>query len=352
MDTSVSTVTSKAIIQTPFATPSYRVTLPYNWTNATHQTSNDILRADLTGIRLSLPWWTALPSACLNIIIAFKSVTADWDRNFGNSVPKDWVKSLRFWEKFKVASQFVEMIYMLVQVFAAVATLGQHSATRGLLRYTGPGSYALLFAASVRLWTKLVFQSMIAGVIAWVIATLSLLIFIIYNLPDIGSTSLYQLWNPWCISSSGSIDCVNASQLGLYESPPIPIQFNWVYAGVVGLSVLWSAYKHIRFHITGKGLHWEQKFGGKIVIGLILLLAPLTAASIYMNYTISKGDYITKGLSVCPGVLNTTANSSGAILTDTTNCVAIQISLPGTQPSLQGALNMDKSNLARLIVNI
>lgn len=152
------------------------------------------------------------------------------------------------------------------------------------MRYAGAGAYTLLFANAAKLWTKLVIRKPAALIVAWTNAILGMLAFIFFSLPDVGSKELYQVWSPWCstISSSlyacstweadnvstsedGSWFCANATSLVFDEGELVPIQFEWGFAGLVGLLLIVSAYKHIRFWANReRGIAYGQTLADKL----------------------------------------------------------------------------------------
>ena len=151
------------------------------------------------------------------------------------------------------------------------------------MRYAGAGVYTLLFANAAKLWTKLVIRKPAALIVAWTNTILGMLGFIFFSLPDVGTKELYQVWSPWCstIQSSqyacatweadntptnegGSWTCANATGLVFDEGELVPIQLEWGFAGLVGLLLIVSAYKHIRFWANKeRGIEYGQWLAGK-----------------------------------------------------------------------------------------
>lgn len=60
--------------------------------NVTSNTTSTLINAEPVGIKLSLPWWTSIPSAVIGFFIAFKSLTFDWDKGveLTTQMPKKW----------------------------------------------------------------------------------------------------------------------------------------------------------------------------------------------------------------------------------------------------------------------
>lgn len=117
-----------------------------------------------------------------------------------------------------------------------------------------------------------------------------MLAFVFFSLPDVGSKELYQVWSPWCstISSSlyacstweadnvstsedGSWFCANATSLVFDEGELVPIQFEWGFAGLVGLLLIVSAYKHIRFWANReRGIAYGQTLARRLLVSCII----------------------------------------------------------------------------------
>jgi hypothetical protein len=222
-----------------------------------------------------------LTNSCCSFFIAFKSITFDWDKAGGISA--DEKLPITTFAALKVASQVVGLAYTFMQGFAGVIHVGLNQHRRKFMRYAGAGAYTLLFANAAKLWTKLVIRKPAALIVAWTNAILGMLAFIFFSLPDVGTKELYQVWSPWCstISSSlyacstweadnvstsedGSWFCANATSLVFDEEELVPIQFEWGFAGLVGLLLIVSAYKHIRFWANReRGIAYGQTLAGK-----------------------------------------------------------------------------------------
>lgn len=354
-----------------------------NLTNITSPDPNEVLYATPLGITSSLPWWTPFPAAALDLIIAVKSITVDWRTNFGENSPDTWSKSLDTREKAKVAFQALEALYMLIQVFAGFAYLGQYSWRRQFLRYGGPTAYALVFAAAVRLWNKLAFLSRVAQVTAWVLALLALLLFVLLHLPDLGTGPSYQLWAPGCIPWDNVTEtdwsCANASDLALgsYSGTLIPMQVDWAYAGGIGALLLFTAYRHVKYLITKRGLHFRQRIAGaypsaKVITRenvfslsdhvatgsltsvLLLFVLTMTILAFYIDVMPADDDDVRGEFTVCPSLPNSSLAqlvfSSDGYLNDS-RCWAVSVDLPSVIPDVPTAVRLDKANIARLIFN-
>lgn len=128
------------------------------WQNFSSNTVSTLLNAEPVAVKLGLPWWTSLPSGIFDYIIAFKSITFDWDRNGGVEAIGEQLKISTF-ANIRFVSQCVGLAYTFIQGFAGVVHVGLNSHRMKFMRYAGAGAYTLIFANVTKLWTKMVIQN-------------------------------------------------------------------------------------------------------------------------------------------------------------------------------------------------
>jgi len=309
--------------------------------------------------------------------VAFKSITFDWDRNGGVDAPaKLGVSTL---VSFNFISQCIGLAYTFIQSFSGFVHILQNASRFNYLRVAGASAYVLLFANATKLWTKLVIQSPVHLIGAWVTAIFGMLDFIVLSLPKAGQKELYQLWSPWCTNVLTAVDssqdgcynwqsfdttgvdnlenyfsftCANSTSLALFEDRVVPEVFNWAFAGLAGLLLLVTFYQHSRYWISrDREIQYQQKLAGYISYFLILAVVGLSIWVFFESYEISKPDFLNQGIAVCPGISNsTTGNITYAEVMQSCQCVSVK--LPGTVDTVSQALHMDKTNLARLLFNV
>jgi hypothetical protein len=90
---------------------------------------------------------------------------------------------------------------------------------------------------------------------------------------------------------------------------------------------------------------------GYIAYLLILAVVGFSVWIFYESYQVSKQDFITAAITVCPGISNSTVGNISTV--DTSKfCQCVTVRLPGSLGSVKEALDMDNTNLARLLYNI
>jgi hypothetical protein len=90
---------------------------------------------------------------------------------------------------------------------------------------------------------------------------------------------------------------------------------------------------------------------GYIAYFLILAVVGFTIWIFFESYQVSKQDFITSAVTVCPGISNSTIGNISTV--DTTKfCQCVTITLPGSLGSVKEAWDMDNTNLARFLYNI
>lgn len=187
------------------------------------------------------------------------------------------------------------------------------------------------------------------------------------SLPEVGEKEPYQLSSPWCsaindvdygcntwsaISSMGNWTFANATLMTFDQTHLVPPSFSWGFAGLVGLLLLVTICKHIQYWSNPqRGIGYEEKLAGYIAYFLILAVTGFSILIFIMSYFVSKQDYITASVTVCPGISNsTTSNITYAMTAEFCQCISDM--LPGTLSSVKEALDMDSTNLARLVYNV
>lgn len=243
----------------------------------TNPDPNEVLYAIPLGIISTLPWWTSFPSTIVDLLMSLKSVTLDWSQHFGDSDPSSWEETLSWKDKGMVSLTVLELLYTFIQIIAGFAHVGRYGGWRQqFLRYASPTSYALVFSATVRMWTKLAFQNLWVRISTWILAPLSLVLFILLHLPGVGTGPLYQLWAPGCIvipyeyeyanlgNTSYYYSCANASDLALYGDSTfvVPIGVNWAFIGATGALLLWTFAIHLQY-LSTKHVNYQQRIAGK-----------------------------------------------------------------------------------------
>lgn len=250
----------------------------FNLTNATSPAPGAILTADLEGITLTLPWWSSLPGALLDLAIGLKAVSLDWVGVSHGGEKGGLLKGQRtLYQRAWMALHVVEQGYMLVQALAGFAHLAQNADRRDYVRYGGPGVYALLFGATCKLWITKVLLSYPSLAAAWVTALCSLAAFLLLSLPPTGEAPLYRLRSPWAVVPTGygpnatTFDyrpfwiAPGPDPLGIYSNAMLPKYWvNVFFAAVMGLMLLATLFRQLQFHVFKRELQFRQKWVGEL----------------------------------------------------------------------------------------
>ncbi|EPE10451.1 hypothetical protein F503_05546 [Ophiostoma piceae UAMH 11346] len=84
----------------------------YTLKNATHSGGNDLLYASAEGYRFGLPWWTSIPAAILNLLIALRLFVMDgwrWKGETGQTTYKD-KQAHPYWQDSEARQQEQDQI--------------------------------------------------------------------------------------------------------------------------------------------------------------------------------------------------------------------------------------------------
>ncbi|KAE8441912.1 hypothetical protein EG329_004170 [Mollisiaceae sp. DMI_Dod_QoI] len=322
--------------------------------------------------RLTLPYWTQIPTTVLDFLLAFWTVSFAWEKRGEGEKPAG---------KFWIAVKLTSFLYLFIQSVSGLIHLAMNAHGDGLSVVQRPGgnNFVALFAASTQLWHKTVLEhprTLLIG--AYINLSLALLYLILLSLPVVGSGPIFQAWSPGCSflvnsdngtgwwdascstfdwqNTTGDVEyvgseftCATAYDLGLggngSSSQKIQSYFSWFFVFFIFLLLIGSVTTYFSNPIK-RNEHRALRYCGPIMRWTIMMSAIYAAAYIGLAWLYQSEEF-KASIVVCPNIVNSTL---GAVALNNETCTCVDIQRPFVLP-IQTVLDGDKSALSRLISN-